>query len=210
MFSLGFVGKDGKALKISTIQWILTNPFYYGMFMYQGELCEGNHKPMITKKVFDKVQKALKDRSKPRKEKVVKDFAFRHFASCGECGYSIIAEQKTKKSGRQYVYYRCRHKSTKQECGQRYYLPEKELAEGVKDYVRTIGLTDRERDICLSIISEWEKESVAPLTEQIQKFKNGLSEIKAKIDRLSDAYLDGAFELEEYKQKKNKLVEQKK
>ena len=210
MFFLGFAGKDGKALKISTIQWILTNPFYYGMFMYQGELCEGNHKPMITKKVFDKVQKALKDRSKPRKEKVVKNFIFRHFANCGECGYSIIAELKTKKSGRQYVYYRCSHKSTKEKCGQRYYLPEKELAESVKDYVRTIGLTDRERDICLSIVSEWEKESVAPLTEQIQKFKNGLSEIKAKIDRLSDAYLDGAFELEEYKQKKNKLVEQKK
>ena len=50
MFSLGLVGKEGNPLHLSTIQSILTNPFYYGHFKYRGELHQGSHKPMISKK----------------------------------------------------------------------------------------------------------------------------------------------------------------
>jgi len=49
MFSLGLVGKDGKPLHLSTIQGILSNPFYYGHFKYRGEIHQGSHKPMISK-----------------------------------------------------------------------------------------------------------------------------------------------------------------
>ena len=49
MFSLGLVGKDGKLPHLSTIQKILTNPFYYGHFRYRGEVHQGSHKPMISK-----------------------------------------------------------------------------------------------------------------------------------------------------------------
>jgi len=50
MFSLGLVSKDGKPLHLSTIQGILSNPFYYGHFKYRGEIHQGSHKPMISKK----------------------------------------------------------------------------------------------------------------------------------------------------------------
>jgi len=83
MFSLGFFGKTGKELRISTIQWILKNPFYHRMFVYRGELFQGNHKPLVSKKLFDQIQKVIADKGKPRKEKITKDFAFRHFALCG-------------------------------------------------------------------------------------------------------------------------------
>ena len=53
MFSLDLVGKDGKLPHLSTIQKILTNPFYYGHFRYRGEVHQGSHKPMISKKLFD-------------------------------------------------------------------------------------------------------------------------------------------------------------
>ncbi|OYV31335.1 MAG: hypothetical protein B7Z81_13770, partial [Acidocella sp. 20-61-6] len=39
-------------------QDILRNPFYYGNFLYKGELYQGSHKPMISKKLFDKIQQA--------------------------------------------------------------------------------------------------------------------------------------------------------
>jgi len=106
MFSLGLVGKDGKHLALSTLQKVLSNPFYYGHFRYRGEVHQGSHKPMITKKLFDKIQQALKDNGKPRKKrKERKEFLFLNFARCGECGYCITADRKIKKSGREYVYY---------------------------------------------------------------------------------------------------------
>jgi len=97
MFSLGLVGKDGKPLHLSTIQGILTNPFYYGMFLYQGELYQGSHKPMISKKLFDKIQEALKQNSRPHKKRKEKQFLFLGFARCGECGYMITPKDISKK-----------------------------------------------------------------------------------------------------------------
>jgi len=52
MFSLGLVGpKTGKKMSLSSVEHILKNPFYYGHFLYRGELHKGSHKPMISLKI---------------------------------------------------------------------------------------------------------------------------------------------------------------
>ena len=98
MFSLGLVGKTGAPVHLSSIQKILTNPFYYGDFRYRGEVHQGSHKPMISKKLFDKIQEALVVNGKPRKKRGEKGLLYKGFAICGECGYAITAERKIKKS----------------------------------------------------------------------------------------------------------------
>lgn len=47
------------------IQSTLQNIFYIGLMKYKGEIFEGKHKPLISKKLFDKVQEVLKQRGKP-------------------------------------------------------------------------------------------------------------------------------------------------
>lgn len=49
--------------KIDTVKRILTNPFYYGSFFYGGELYQGKHKALVTKKLFDRVQLVLTGRT---------------------------------------------------------------------------------------------------------------------------------------------------
>ncbi len=63
----GLRSRNGKILSNSNIQAILKNPFYYGAFKFNGELYQGNHEPMITKKLFDKCQQIMADRSRPKK-----------------------------------------------------------------------------------------------------------------------------------------------
>ncbi len=41
------------------VKFILTNPFYVGLFKYGGEIHEGRHTPIIEKRLFDKVQKVI-------------------------------------------------------------------------------------------------------------------------------------------------------
>ncbi|WP_366517519.1 recombinase family protein, partial [uncultured Campylobacter sp.] len=36
------------------ITYIFQNSFYYGHFLYKGELYEGRHQPIISKALFDK------------------------------------------------------------------------------------------------------------------------------------------------------------
>ena len=210
MFSLGLVGKDGKPLHLSTIQGILTNPFYYGMFKYRGELHQGSHKPMITKKLFNKIQKALKQNSRPRKKRKEKQFLFLGFARCGECGYMITAERHIKKSGLEFIYYRCTHKSKTQKCSQNRFLREEVLAQQVKEICQKVSLPDDWREKYLAKVDKWEKENRQLSELFAQNLKTELEKVKTKINRLMDAYLEGDLELPEFQLKKNELMTQKK
>jgi len=90
----------------------VVNPFYYGAFKFNGEIYEGNHKPAITKKLFDKCQEVMKNKAH-HTNRGVKSYAFRGLLKCGECNCSITAE--TQKG---HNYYRCTKK--KLPCSQKY------------------------------------------------------------------------------------------
>ena len=210
MFSLGLVGKEGKLLHLSTIQGILKNPFYYGMFLYRGELHQGSHKPMISKKLFDQVQEALITNGKPRKKRGPKNFQFLNFAVCGECGYTITAERKIKKSGRKYHYYHCTFKSKTQKCSQNRFLREESFAEQIKNTCQKISLPDEWREKFLTKLETEGAEARRSSDLFAQNLKMELERTKTKINRLIDAYLEGDLELPEFQLKKNDLIEEKK
>ena len=100
----GLTGKTGKPVPKSILASILRNPFYYGVMKYNGELFEGNHPPLVSKKLFDTVQEVLVKKAKPIKRGVIK-FAFTGFMKCGSCGASITAERQ-----KGHVYYHCTKK----------------------------------------------------------------------------------------------------
>jgi len=210
MFSLGLIGKEGKPLHLSTIQGILSNPFYYGYFKYRGELHQGSHKPMISKKLFDKIQEALILNGKPRKKRGPKNFQFLNFAVCGECGYTITAERKIKKSGRKYHYYHCTFKSKTQKCTQNRFLREESFAEQIKESCQKVSLPDVWRNRFLDKLKIWENENRQTSDLFAQNLKTELEKVKTKINRLMDAYLEGDLELPEFQLKKNDLMSEKK
>ena len=210
MFSLGLVNKTGKPLHLSSIQTILINPFYYGHFRYRGEIHQGSHKPMISKKLFDRIQEALITNGKPRKKRGPKNFQFLGFATCEECGYSITAEQHIKKSGLKFVYYRCTKKSKKVKCSQNHFLREEELTKQVIDNVKKVSLPDEWREKYLAKLNTLDKNSRHSSNLFAQNLRSKIAELKLKIDRLTDGYLAGSFELAEYQEKKNALMSEKK
>lgn len=91
---------------------MLGNSFYYGEFEYpkgSGKKYKGNHKPMITKKLFLEVREQLKVPIKTKWGS--KEFPFKQFLKCHSCGSSIVGEEKFRKltngKTRRHVYYRC-------------------------------------------------------------------------------------------------------
>ena len=68
----------GNVLSTSCVQRMLKNPFYYGTFRFNGELYEGSHEPIISKKLFDDVQQVMNNRGK-KKRKRKHEFAFSGF-----------------------------------------------------------------------------------------------------------------------------------
>lgn len=62
--SAGAVGKRGGPLSLSTLQRILTNPFYAGLIRspLTGKAIMGQHEPLVTREVFNKAQRNLRKR----------------------------------------------------------------------------------------------------------------------------------------------------
>ena len=110
--ALGLKRKSGKELAVSNYQQILKNPIYTGLMRYNGEIFEGKHEPIITKKLFDSVQEVMMRKSKPH-SKGLKPFLYRGFFRCGEC-YCFITTETQK--GHNYL--RCTKR--KNPCEQKY------------------------------------------------------------------------------------------
>lgn len=109
---IGFETRQGVMCPLSKVHAILRNPFYYGEFEFpagSGVWYKGKHKPLITKELFDKVQKQLETVPKTWNKNI---FAFKTLMKCGSCGSSITAEEKYRKirSGgyHKHIYYHCR------------------------------------------------------------------------------------------------------
>lgn len=109
---IDFRTRNGKPLVLSAIFRTLRNPFYYGEFQYpktDPKLHKGNHKPLISKELFDKVQLQLT--VAPKAPAGSKEFDFTKMLKCGICKTGITAEEKLKKlktgEVRRYVYYHC-------------------------------------------------------------------------------------------------------
>ena len=79
--ALGLKRKSGKELAVSNYQKLLKNPIYTGLMRYNGEIHEGKHEPIITKKLFDSVQEVMSRKSKPH-SKGLKPYIYRGFFRC--------------------------------------------------------------------------------------------------------------------------------
>lgn len=205
--SLGLVSRHSKKnLSLSRIQRMFQNPFYYGLFEFKGETYEGVHAPIISKQLFEKVQQIMAERGKPRKEKPNHDFAFLGIFKCGECGRAITAEQHKKKSGLVFRYYRCTKKNT--DCSQGF-INEKVLSRQLDEVFQKVALPDDWAKPMLEKLSREEKEFCQSSKSFAQNVEKEIFEIDSKISRLLDMQLENEISLEEYKQKKEKLLNQK-
>jgi len=194
--ALGLKGKSDGELAVSNYQTILRNPIYCGLIRYNGEIYEGKHEPIITKKLFDQCQEVMMRKSKP-KGKGLKTYLYRGFFRCGECGCFITTETQ---KGHNYL--RCTKR--KNPCNQKY-VREEVITSQIKEEIQKVSLP-----------LDWTKWMIAE-NEQThqsselfaQKTEGEISLLDSKIEKLMTAYLESALSLEEYRDAKSSLVNAK-
>jgi len=207
---LGIPGRqNGKPLRLSSIGHLLRCPFYYGVFLHKGEMHQGVHVPMISKKTFDEIQTALAKVGKPRKKKSDKGFLFLNFATCATCGHCITGERHTKKSGRQYRYYRCSHKNKKPHLDDQRMITEQSFAQEVRRNTALVTIPDEWKEKFLAKIELWQNDEARERQNHIDRIRAELTALRTKIERLNTAFTEGGLELGEFKELKNPLIVQK-
>jgi len=198
--ALGLTGRRNKPLSNSQYQTMLKNPLYYGVFRYKGEVYEGTHEPIITKKLFDRCQQVMQMRGK-HKEPQQKKFILKGLMRCGECGRMITAEIQ-----KGHVYYRCTKRLTN--CKQKY-VREEELAAQISKFIQKVSLSD---EWTKKIIEELERDRNTSLHSgeaQQQNLEVKVKEMDDKVSKLIDIYLEGTITLEEYQRKKEDFINEK-
>ena len=196
----GLVGKKGKTLSVSNYQYMLKNPIYYGVIRYNGEIYEGKHEPIITKKLFDKVQKVLSERSRPKTKKL-KPYIYRGLFRCGECGCFITTETQ---KGHNYL--RCTKRKIR--CSQRY-TREEIISGQIREKIQKVSLCSAWAQKCIAELEKEKQEQAQAKSTFAQKLRDELVEIERKLDRLLDLQLSGAITQNEYSAKKQKILNQK-
>jgi len=194
-------GHSGKEMAISHIQNILQNIFYIGLMKYKEEVFEGKHTPLISKKLFDKVQEVLGQRGRPQKIKK-HNFAFLGLMKCASCGCAITAEIQ-----KGHHYYHCTKK--KGPCPEKHFLREEKLVEQIKSFLQKVSLSSQDTE---KVLAELEKDELKTKEETkilVQNLKKELTEIEAKLEKLLDVYLNETISTEEYTSRKQKILTRK-
>jgi DNA invertase Pin-like site-specific DNA recombinase len=194
-------GNLGKHISTSNVPVILRNIFYIGLMKYKGEIFEAKHEPIISKKLFDKVQEILREKGRPQKIKK-HNFAFLGLMKCSSCGCSITAEIQ-----KGHNYYRCTKK--KDGCQEKHYLREELLIEQIKVYLQKVSLSSQDTEKVLFELDKEERQAKEQAKTTVQNLKIRLKEIETKLEKLLDLRLADKLSTEEYSTKKQKFLTQK-
>ena len=193
-------GNLDKEMSINTVYKILQNIFYIGLMKYNGEIFEGTHESLISKKLFDLCQEVMSKRGK-QKEIRKHNFSFLGLMKC-TCGASITAE--TQKG---FVYYRCTKK--KGLCQEKHYLREESLTEQITSFLQKVSLSSQDTEKVLAALDQEQEKARQDSQAEVNVSKAQLSQVEIKLQKLLDIYLADALSTEEYAAKKQSLLSQK-
>ena len=190
---------------------MLTNPFYYGHFRYLGEVYEGKHTPIISKRLFGDVQNALERRGKPQKA-VKEPWPFCGLIHCS-CGMMFTNERQVKrqKNGNVYVYdyYRCTRKNKAVACKEPHIRAE-ELDKQLSNLLLDFAMPTKWADKLYELIRQDEQKDKISFNASISKAQEQIVQLSSKLQRLLDGYLDGDVERELYQVKRAEILGEKK
>ena len=126
---------------------------------------------------------------------------YRGFFRCGECGCFITTETQ---KGHNYL--RCTKR--KNPCSQKY-VREEIITSQIQEEIKKVSLPVDWAKWMIAENAKDRQSEVQSSTLFADSTKADISLLDSKIEKLMNAYLESALSLEEYREAKNKLVNQK-
>lgn len=205
--TLGYKTKRGAAYEGRTVEYILSNPFYYGAVRWNRQkhddhtiksinewiIAQGKHEPLIDKATWDEVQHLIALRSKPYKARAAGHM--RHWmggiVKCSDCGASLMSTNHG-------TSYQCGNYN-KGKCSHSHYIKTAELEQAVYDAFEKVLSGD------IKLHYELKRNRNQSEADEQNIIITQLSKLADKELRIKQAYRDGIDTLEEYKENKQLL-----
>ena len=191
--------RGGKVTR-NGISSMLNNPFYIGLIHIKrtGETFEGCHQPLISKALFDRVQAVMRGKTVACTQR--HEFVFQRLLVCQGCGHSLTGE-----THKGYIYYCCHTKNCLTTC-----VREERVEEDVEEKLASLRLTDGELNYVQQKVTALREHWVTEKDSLQNALRLRLGQVGERLNRLTDAFLDGAVERELFENKKASLLMERK
>lgn len=181
---------------IDRIKKILTNPIYIGIYHRKNRFNDNFCEPIISKEIFDKVQKMIATNIKTynyNEGAVPYTYIFRGLLYCPECGSKMTSSKYKYKNGYKY-YYRCpKHRNN--HCDYKKVIYENVLEDFL---VNTIAdeLSGR-----IDVLKEYS-------INKIDQNKNAVDRLNRRLVKLKELYLDDLIKKADYIDEYNSITDE--
>jgi site-specific DNA recombinase len=187
-------------LYVSSLAKMLRCRFYYGLMVVKGQSFIGAHEPIISKELFD----AARARAEGRLVSATrvwgrKEYRYRRLVSCASCNGALVAETQ-----RGHVYYRCHAKTCKGTC-----VREERITEVIALPLGYLPMPPMLDAALRQHFKECESQGATSRTNMLNSLSLRLSQIGARLTRLTDLFIDGAFDQEAYESRRTDLLNER-
>lgn len=190
LYSSGLYSLDSLANKINNeygLTWsdtgiskILTRPFYYGEMKVKGQLYPHKYQPLVSKELFDTVEKIKSKFNKKSLYKLAgKTFLYRGMLRCGHCGLMITPERQ-----KGHAYYHCTEYNGKHGA---VWLREEKITEAIEDVFKRLQMPQDVADQTIATLQELNHHQTRLYKQQLNKVIQDEKSLNTMLDNL---YLD--------------------
>lgn len=196
MYGRGLRNKFGGKVTRNGLSTLLHNPFYAGLVRINrtGETFPGVHEPLIAQALFQRTQEVLDGKNIEKRHR--HSFLFRKHITCAQCQKTLIPELQ-----KGYTYYRCQVKPCPQKT-----IREEHIEEAFMNKLKLLQFSDYELEYLSETLQGAEGAELARLEQHEKGLKLQLEQLKERLSKLADAYLDGTLDRELFVSKKNALL----
>ena len=181
----------------STIECILTNEIYKGDFVHGKKTKHPTYyenvvEPIVSKEMWEDCQVQKKKNSRNYKRTLT--YLYLQKLKCPKCGKILGGKATKKKNGKIYFYYYCH------DC--KLQIKENDINEFVNQFISELTEYDAiVNQFFLPVINQ-------KFDEPREKLEQEINEQKRRLERITNAYVNGVFDLSEYTAQKNKVEKQ--
>lgn len=200
----GLRNAGGGVVGRSRMHEMLSDPFYFGKIRWKGEIYQGEQKPLISKELFDEVQRRLnRNTASPQYKKHYP--VFKAKISCEECGATITWEiQKGHWYGHHSTYEKYKN------CTKKFYIRQEAVEKQLFPYFDKVA---PKNERVLRVLEKALKESHADEINYYQAKRQALdvqhARIQKRLEAIYEDKIDGKITADFYERKFKEYSEEK-
>jgi len=192
MYQEGLRTRSGVKVVKSRMADLLGDPFYAGTIRYNNTLHSGSHEPLVSRELFEGVQRALRGKTSPRLQK--HSPLFRSMIRCASCNGLVTWEIQ---KGHWYG-----HCNGYRGCVVRKYVRQEKVEEQLLPYIDKITVrSTRLAEWIKKALKEGHRDEIAYNSSAREELTKRYEILQRRIERLYDDKMDGKIAEDFYQRK---------